>query len=120
MQSSSHLSFASYASAYIIRMAQVRTWPISWSGPMIAVGLSLSSIAKSESTSRRTLLLVGQISTCDVVDLKFDNWDSGEDGRTSKAEKDLWDRLWKVSTGIVKEAEVRVPTTLNTMINIRD
>ncbi|EWZ28739.1 hypothetical protein FOCG_07461 [Fusarium oxysporum f. sp. radicis-lycopersici 26381] len=60
---------------------------------MIAVGPGPLWIAKSESTPRQALLLLGQISTCDAVDLKFDNWDSGEDGRTAEAEKDLWDRL---------------------------
>ncbi|KAK2683405.1 hypothetical protein RAB80_001351 [Fusarium oxysporum f. sp. vasinfectum] len=50
----------------------------------------------------------------DAVGLEFNKLGSGragggapETGEKPDSEKDLWDRVWKVFTGIVKEAEVR-------------
>lgn len=50
----------------------------------------------------------------DAIGLEFNKLGSGrggagapEDGEKPPTEKDLWDRIWNVFTGIVKEAEVR-------------
>ncbi|CEI64533.1 Protein SEY1 [Fusarium venenatum] len=50
----------------------------------------------------------------DAIGLEFNKLGSGrggagapENGEKPETEKDLWDRVWKVFTGIVKEAEVR-------------
>ncbi|KAI1019492.1 hypothetical protein LB505_000454 [Fusarium chuoi] len=49
----------------------------------------------------------------DAVGLEFNKLGSGragggapETGEKPDSEKDLWDRVWKVFTGIVKEAEL--------------